>query len=134
MPIVVLSTYDNPTYVARAAALGAEDFLLKGCAPDEMLQAVQRVASGAGAAPGSRMERIQQAMARRRERTDDTPLTNREFQVLRHVALGLSNREIGRSLGISIETVKEHVQNVLRKIDVGDRTQAAVWAVRQQLV
>ncbi len=56
------------------------------------------------------------------------------MQVLRHVALGLSNREIGRSLGISIETVKEHVQNILRKIDASDRTQAAVWAIKKGLV
>ena len=61
-------------------------------------------------------------------------MTNRELQVLRHVALGLSNREIGHSLTISIETVKEHVQNILRKIDASDRTQAAVWAVRKGLV
>jgi DNA-binding NarL/FixJ family response regulator len=64
----------------------------------------------------------------------EIPLTNRETQVLRHVALGLSNKEIGRSLTISIETVKEHVQNILRKISVTDRTQAAVWAVRKGLV
>ncbi len=72
-------------------------------------------------------------MSRRRERLDrsEIPLTNRELQVLRHVALGLSNREIGRSLGISIETVKEHVQNILRKIDAADRTQAAVWAIKK---
>ena len=74
-------------------------------------------------------------MRRRHEREDDgIPLTNRELQVLRHVALGLSNREIGQSLGISIETVKEHVQNILRKLDVNDRTQAAVWAVRRGVV
>ena len=54
--------------------------------------------------------------------------------MLRHIALGLSNREIGQSLEISIETVKEHVQNILRKLDVNDRTQAAVWAVRRKLV
>ena len=64
---------------------------------------------------------------------DDVPLTQRETQVLRHVALGLSNKEIGRSLEISVETVKEHVQNILRKIAVSDRTQAAVWAVRKGL-
>ena len=61
-------------------------------------------------------------------------MNRRETQVLRHVALGLSNKEIGQSLGISIETVKEHVQNILRKISVNDRTQAAVWAVRRGLV
>ncbi len=64
----------------------------------------------------------------------DSPLTNRESQVLRHVAMGLSNREIGKSLGISVETVKEHVQNILRKLDVNDRTQAAVWALKNGLI
>ena len=58
----------------------------------------------------------------------------RETQVLRHIALGLSNREIASSLSISVETVKEHVQNILRKINASDRTQAAVWAVKKGLV
>ena len=62
------------------------------------------------------------------------PLTARETQVLRHLALGLSNKEIGRSLAISIETVKEHVQNILRKVSVADRTQAAVWAIKTGLI
>ena len=61
-------------------------------------------------------------------------LTNREMQVLRHVSMGLSNREVGKSLGISVETVKEHVQNILRKLNVNDRTQAAVWAVKHELI
>jgi len=65
---------------------------------------------------------------------DDVPITPRESQVLRHLALGLSNQEIANSLSISIETVKEHVQNLLRKLAVTDRTQAAVWAVRRRLV
>ena len=64
----------------------------------------------------------------------DNPLTNRETQVLRHVSMGLSNREIGKSLGISVETVKEHVQNILRKLDVNDRTQAAVWALKKGMI
>ena len=81
------------------------------------------------------MRRVAGAMATRQAAADeDVPLTNRETQVLRHMALGLSNKEIGRSLTISIETVKEHVQNILRKIAVSDRTQAAVWAVRKGLV
>ena len=59
------------------------------------------------------------------------PLTPRETQVLRLVAMGLSNQEIADSLEISVETVKEHVQNLLRKTSLSDRTQAAVWALRQ---
>ena len=61
---------------------------------------------------------------------DDVPLTQRETQVLRHVALGLSNREIGCSLEISVETVKEHMQNLLKKVQVSDRTAAAIWSIQ----
>jgi len=63
----------------------------------------------------------------------EVPLTPRETQVLRLVALGLSNQEIADPLEISIETVKEHMQNLLRKLAVSDRTQAAVWAIRHGL-
>jgi DNA-binding NarL/FixJ family response regulator len=61
-------------------------------------------------------------------------VTPREEQVLRHVALGLSNDEIARSLEISVETVKEHVQGLLRKLGVIDRTQVAIWAVKSGVV
>ena len=61
------------------------------------------------------------------------PLTPRETQVLRLITMGLANQEIGDALEISVETVKEHVQNLLRKLSVNDRTQAAVWALRHGL-
>ena len=64
----------------------------------------------------------------------EVPLTQRESEVLKQLALGLTNKEIAQALHISYETVKEHVQHILRKIGVTDRTQAAVWAVRKQLV
>jgi DNA-binding NarL/FixJ family response regulator len=132
--IVMLSTYDNPTYVARSVALGATDYVLKGSSRDEIVSAVTSAAAGTTPANGV-MRQVKSAMTKRYDAANhDTPLTNREMQVLRHVALGLSNREIGTSLGISVETVKEHVQNILRKIDATDRTQAAVWAVKQGLV
>jgi len=133
--IVMLSTYDNPTYVARSAALGAADYVLKDSGRDELIAAIKRAASGESPAEDSLLHRTKDTMSRRRERPDrgEIPLTNRELQVLRHVALGLSNREIGHSLDISIETVKEHVQNILRKIDASDRTQAAVWAIKKGL-
>ncbi|MDA1049340.1 MAG: response regulator transcription factor [Planctomycetota bacterium] len=133
--VVMLSTYDNPTYVARSVALGATDFVLKGSTRQELVDVITRAASGDEPLDTSVLRRVKRVMRRRHERDDDgIPLTNRELQVLRHVSLGLSNREIGQSLGISIETVKEHVQNILRKLDVNDRTQAAVWAVRRGVV
>lgn len=133
--VVVLSTYDNPTYVARAVALGASDYVLKGSTRQELIGAITSASKGQAPSRNGEMQRVAGAMSTRKEAIDDeVPLTQRETQVLRHVALGLSNKEIGRSLTISIETVKEHVQNILRKIAVSDRTQAAVWAVRKGLV
>jgi len=131
----MLSTYDNPTYMARAVALGANDYVLKGSSRDSILATIRAAAAGETPSKTGELERIASAMkVRATVDDDDVPLTQRETQVLRHVALGLSNKEIGRSLEISVETVKEHVQNVLRKIAVTDRTQAAVWAVRKGLV
>ncbi len=132
--VVVFSCSDNPTYVARAVALGAAGFLLKSATKDELVTAIQRAAKGEPS-ESPLMAKVRETLARRRSGIDeDMPLTNREVQVLRHVAMGLSNREIGKSLTISIETVKEHVQNILRKLEANDRTQAAVWAVKRGLV
>ncbi len=133
--VVMLSTYNNPTYIARAVALGACDYVLKGSSRDELLSAIRAAAAGQAPSRAGVLQQVANAMSTRQAiDDDDVPLTQRETQVLRHVALGLSNKEIGRSLDISVETVKEHVQNILRKIAVSDRTQAAVWAVRKGLV
>ncbi|RMF39621.1 MAG: DNA-binding response regulator [Planctomycetota bacterium] len=134
--VVMMSTYDNPTYVARSIALGASDYILKDSSRIDVLEAIQRAASKAAPTETSIMRRVQTTMEKRKDRSDskDIPLTNRELQVLRHIALGLSNKEIGTSLNISVETVKEHVQNILRKLDAPDRTAAAVWAVKSGLI
>jgi DNA-binding NarL/FixJ family response regulator len=133
--VVMLSTYDNPTYVARSVALGASDYVLKGSSREDLITTLEAAAAGESPSRAGELRRVATAMKLRQVIDDDeVPLTQRETQVLRHVALGLSNKEIGRSLEISVETVKEHVQNILRKIAVSDRTQAAVWAVRRGLV
>jgi len=133
--VVMFTGHENQTYIARAVALGAAGFVMKGASKDEIVSAINRAHTGLPPETDSVMGKVRNTMARRRPTYDeDIPLTNREVQVLRHVALGLSNREIGRSLDISIETVKEHVQNILRKLEAGDRTEAAVWAVKKGLV
>lgn len=132
---VMLSTFDNPTYVARAVAAGAHDYMLKGCTRAELINSITGAAAGQLPMRAGELRRVATTMANRVQAPDpDIPLTQRETQVLRHMALGLSNKEIAQSLTISVETVKEHVQNILRKIAVTDRTQAAVWAVRRGLV
>jgi DNA-binding NarL/FixJ family response regulator len=133
--IVMFSNYDNPTYVARASALGANDYILKGLTRTQIIGAIKAVAAGDFPTQFGELRRVASVMAKRAKENDpEIVLTLRETQVLRHLALGLSNREIGKSLQISVETVKEHVQHLLRKLGAGDRTQAAVKAVRKNLV
>jgi DNA-binding NarL/FixJ family response regulator len=135
LPVLILSTYDNPTYVARAAALGAAGYLLKGASREELLSAIRKAAGGESVWTREELRRITGALATPRLAADiDVPLTQRESEVLRLLALGQTNKEIGQALHISYETVKEHVQHILRKLGVSDRTQAAVWAVRKGLV
>jgi DNA-binding NarL/FixJ family response regulator len=135
MPILMLSTYDNPTYVARAVALGASGFLLKGISRDKLIEAIRSAAAGQSAWTRDELRRVTGALATPRLAADvEVPLTQRESEVLRQLAYGLTNKEIALALHISYETVKEHVQHILRKIGVSDRTQAAVWAVRKGLV
>ena len=135
LPILMLSTYDNPTYVARSVALGAGGFLLKSVSGEQIVDSVRRLAAGENIWTRDELRRVTGALATPRLSSDiEVPLTQRESEVLRQLALGLTNKEIALALGISYETVKEHVQHILRKVGVSDRTQAAVWAVRKGLV
>ena len=135
LPIVLFSTYDNPTYVARAVALGASGYVLKNDSRDRLIESLRAALRGESAWTREELRRVTGALATPRVVSDvEVPLTQRESEVLRQLANGLTNKEIALALGISYETVKEHVQHILRKIGVSDRTQAAVWAVRKGLV
>lgn len=133
--VIMISAHDNPSYVARAVALEASDFLLKDAPPAAFASAIQRVIRGEAPPADTPFGKIKNRLQQRADPgADNVPLTRREYQVLKHLAYGLSNREIGASMNISIETVKEHVQNVMRKLDMSNRTAAAVWAVKRGLV
>ncbi|NNE01312.1 MAG: response regulator transcription factor [Pirellulaceae bacterium] len=135
LPIVLFSAYDNPTYIARAVALGAAGYILKSAPRERLISALETAAKGESAWTREELRRVTGALATPRLSQDiEVPLTQRESEVLRQMAQGLTNKEIAKMLGISYETVKEHVQHILRKIGVSDRTQAAVWAVRKNLV
>lgn len=135
LPIIIFSTYDNPTYVARAVALGASGYVLKSDSKQKLIEAIESAARGEMVWSREELRRVTGALATPRVISDvEVPLTQRESEVLRQLANGLTNKEIALALSISYETVKEHVQHILRKIGVSDRTQAAVWAVRKGLV
>ena len=133
LKIVMLGVQDNTTYMARAASAGVNDYLLEGSTGRQILDTIRDAARGKPPSPFTSYGKVLASM-RDRSSNPAVDLTPRELQVLRHVGYGLSNDEIARSMGISIETIKEHVQNILRKMGVQDRTQAAVWAVKQGLV
>lgn len=135
--VLMLSGNENPTYLARAVALGAGGYLLKSVGAEQVVEAVRAVAAGKSIWPPDIVKRMSAAFAGSAGGTHigaQFNLTRREGDVLQLMAHGLTNKEIAKSLGIGYDTVKEHVQHVLRKLGVSDRTQAAVWAVRHQIV
>lgn len=135
LPVLILSGFDNPTYIARAMALGASGYLLKTINTESLINAIRRAARGENIWTREELRRVTGALATPRLNTElEISLTQRESEVFRQLALGLTNKEIALALDISYETVKEHVQHILRKVGVTDRTQAAVWAVRKNLV
>ena len=133
LKIVMVGVQENSTYMARAASAGAQDYLFEGSTGLAILETVRNAAARKPPSPSSSYGKV---LASMRDRTSNPALelTPRELQVLRHIGYGLSNEEIARSMGISVETIKEHVQNILRKMAMKDRTQVAVWAVRKGLV
>jgi DNA-binding NarL/FixJ family response regulator len=134
-PVIIFTAHENPTYIARAVALGAAGYLVKSATQAELIFALRQVATGETLWNRENLRRVTGAITNSRTNNElEVPLTKRESEVLKQLALGLSNKEIAQALNISYETVKEHVQHVLRKLGVSDRTQAAVWAVRKGLV
>jgi DNA-binding NarL/FixJ family response regulator len=122
--VVVLTSFADHHRVTEAVAAGAVGYLLKDCDPRDVVTAV-RSAAGGNAPIDPRVARaLLPAPAQRR----DDALSAREEQVLRLLAQGMANKQIGRALGISERTVKVHVGNVFRRLGVADRTSAALWA------
>jgi DNA-binding NarL/FixJ family response regulator len=135
LPVLMWSGYDNPTYMARAVALEASGYVLKSTPKDQLVAAIRAAAAGETIWTREELRRVTGALATPRMMADvEVPLTQRENEVMKQLALGATNKEIAQALDISYETVKEHVQHILRKIGVTDRTQAAVWAVRKGIV
>ena len=134
LPVLLFSAFDNPASVARAIALGASGFLLKSCTREEFLSTIRTAARGENIWTREKLRSVSGALRTPRLTNNlEVSLSEREGEVLRQMSRGLTNKQIAQTMDISYETVKEHVQHVLRKIGLTDRTQAAVWAVRNNL-
>ena len=137
--VVILTTYELDEYVFDALAAGASGFLLKAAPPEDLIRAIRVVASGEALLAPSVTRRLIEEFAKRPEPSGRRPkdvesLTDRELEVLREVAKGLTNSEIARRLHVSETTVKTHVAHLLDKLELRDRVQTVILAYEAGLV
>src|SRR6202521_2545307 len=125
--IIVLTTYDGDEDIYRSLQAGAQGYLLKDMFFEELERAIRRVHAGSRLIPGPVAERLA-------ERMSGSDLTGRELEVLEQIVRGRSNKEIAGLLNISEATVKSHINNLLSKLGVTDRTQAATTALQRGIV
>jgi two-component system NarL family response regulator len=125
--VIVLTTYDGDEDIYRALESGACGYLLKETQRDELLEAIRAAHAGNRRVPPAVAARLAETMPR-------SELSPRELEVLGLVVRGLSNKEIGGALSITEGTVKIHVNNILGKMGLEDRTQAAVAAIRRGII
>lgn len=136
--IIILTTFDLDEYIYAAIRAGASGFLLKDAPPDDLLRAIRIVATGDALLAPSVTRRLIEEFASR-PAPDTQPdgmdqLTEREVEVLKSLAAGLSNAEIAEALFVSEATVKTHISHILTKLDLRDRVQAVVVAYESGLV
>jgi DNA-binding NarL/FixJ family response regulator len=136
--IVILTTFERDDYVFEALRAGASGFLLKNAPPEELIYAVRTVAAGNALLAPSVTRRVIADYARRPRRRPSEAisarLTEREIDVLRLLATGMTNAEIASTLFLGEGTVKTHVSHLLAKLDLRDRVQAVVFAYENGLV
>jgi DNA-binding NarL/FixJ family response regulator len=125
--IIVLTTYDGDEDIYRSLQAGAQGYLLKDVFFEDLEDAIRKVHAGSRRIPSVVAERLA-------ERMSGSDLTGRELEVLQQIVAGRSNKEIGAQLNISEATVKSHINNILSKLGVSDRTQAATTALQRGIV
>jgi two-component system NarL family response regulator len=125
--VIILTTYDTDEDVYRALSAGAMAYLLKACPPEELVEAIRAVHNGQKRIPPK-------IAAKLADRVSGPELTTRELEVLSKLVNGRSNKEIAVELSIEHGTVRAHYNNIFRKLNVNDRTQAAMAAIRRGLV
>ncbi|HBB31051.1 MAG TPA: DNA-binding response regulator [Cyanobacteria bacterium UBA8803] len=124
--LIILTTYDGDEDIYRALRAGAKGYLLKDAEPDALLRAIQIVYSGQQYIPSEVAAKLVQRM-------NIPELSDREQEVVRQMALGLNNHDIGVALNITESTVKFHINRILSKLGVSDRTQAVITALKRGL-
>lgn len=132
--VLVLTSFAEDAQIVAAVRAGASGYLLKDVRPDELISAIRAVHSGdAHLHPSVAAKLMHEVAGPSGPRPGAAALTARELDVLKALTRGLSNKEIAADLSVAEKTVKTHVSAILRKLQVADRTQAALYAVRERL-
>jgi len=132
--VIVLTSFADDQKVFAAVRAGATGYLLKDVSPRELAEAIRTVNRGQALLNPTVAAKLMQEFAHESRPAASRSLTDREMDVLRLIARGRSNKEIALELGVAEKTVKTHVSNILGKLQLADRTQAALYAVRERLV
>jgi len=140
--ILALTIHDDVSYISEMIRAGVDGYMLKDAEPARLIGAIKRIGVGESVFPSHLMEKVAERYHRISEEygriqtaatLEELQLTPREQEVLQCIVQGLSNKEIAAQLFISEKTVKNHITSLLRKLNVDDRTQAAVYAVTKGL-
>jgi len=132
--VLILSMQDDPRYVREAFAAGASGYILKEAADTDLVTAVREVAAGGSYVHPTIGARLVSAEAAERKRADADPLSDREHQVLRLLALGHTNQEIAGTLFISVRTAETHRSHIMQKLHLQTRSQLVRYALAQGLL
>lgn len=134
--ILVLTSFSEDERVFAAVRAGALGYVLKDCSPDDLIEAIKMVSRGQPSLSSDMAQKLVRQVHRSTapEARPEEPLSERELGVLRLVAMGLSNNEIAERLAISERTVGAHISRILDKLNLANRTQAALYALREGLV
>ncbi|HXF70456.1 MAG TPA: response regulator transcription factor [Thermoflexus sp.] len=128
--VLVLTAYDDDPYIFAALRAGARGYLLKTAGPEDLIRGVRMVYAGRSVLDPTVAERLMEELGRPEAEGEPERLTERELEVLRLAARGLTNRAIGFQLGISERTVHSHMINIFAKLGVSTRTEAVLKAIR----
>lgn len=135
LKVLILTVHSEVEYLVKAVDIGANGYILKDSGSSELKQAINVIMSGESYIQPSLLPALNSRLINRDVDQDKLQtLTKRELEILTQVAGGMFNKEIAVNLNISERTVKNHISNIFRKIDVSDRTQAAVFAIRNNIV
>ncbi len=132
--VLILTIHNEIEYLMKAVNIGIEGYVLKDAESAVLKKAIYKIYSGENYIDFTMVPLLNEKTAQEKEKVEEEKLTRREIEVLKLLAEGLFNKEIAYKLSISEKTVKNHISNIFKKIGVFDRTQAAVYAIRNNIV